>query len=297
MEIFGNIFNTIFFAPIVNLVIFLVRIFESANIPGALGWSIVAMTVLIRLIVWPLISAQLKSARKMAELKPHLDEIKQKHDKDKQAYALAQAELFKQHGYNPAAGCLPTLVQIPVFIALYQAISALFNGQSGLEHINYFLYSPDWKLTQAPDPFFMGLNLASKPSDFMSAGWYVLSVPFVTALLQFIQSKMMLSKAVKEYPSDSLKEKKEKESMEDAMAGMQSQMVYLMPIMIGYFAFSFPIGLALYWNIFSSIGIYQQYKLAGWGGMEAWMSKIGIKPKTQVSSETKVRVEKLKPLK
>lgn len=270
MQIVGDIFNAVFLAPVFNTLVIILRSLESLGVPGALGLAIIILTVLIRLITWPLMSQQLKSAKKMAELKPHLDELKKKHDKDKTAYAAAQTQLFKEHGYNPAAGCLPTLIQIPVIIALYQSISSLFSS-SGLDHINYFLYPFVQKLNEAPNPYFLGLNLSAKPSEFASVGWIVLLVPVVTGLFQMVQSKMMTPLAVKKYPSDSPKEVKEKAKEEDAMAAVQGQMTYLLPLMIGYFAYNFPIGLAIYWNTFSILGIYQQYQVSGWGGLKSWL--------------------------
>lgn len=212
-------------------------------------------------------STQLKSAKKMADLKPHLDELKRKHQTDKQALASAQMALYKEHGVNPAGGCLPALLQIPVVIALYQAILAFFGDSQGLERINNLLYLPTWKLGTSPDLGFLGFNLADKPADFFRIGPALLLVPFITALLQFIQSKMMTPQPLKPYPSDSPKEKKEKNETEDAMGAVQGQMLYLIPVMIGYFAFSFPIGLSIYWNTFTIIGIWQQYLISGWGGM------------------------------
>lgn len=276
MQIVGDIFNTIFLAPVFNVLVIILRSLESLGVPGALGLAIIILTVLIRLLTWPLMGQQLKSAKKMADLKPHLDVLKKKHDKDKTAYATAQAALFKEHGYNPAAGCLPTLIQIPVIIALYQSISSLFDGASGLAHINYFLYPVVEKLTSAPNPYFLGLNLASKPADFASVGWVVLTIPVLTGLLQLLQSKMMIPVPVKQYPSDSPKEVKEKEGTEDSMAAVQSQMTYMLPVMIGFFAYNFPIGLAIYWNMFSLMGIYQQYQVSGWGGLRPWLQKIKI---------------------
>lgn len=271
----GDIFNVIFLAPVLNVLVVILRSLESLGVPGALGVAIIILTILIRMVTWPLMGQQLKSAKRMGELKPHLDELKKKHDKDKTAYAAAQAQLFKDHGYNPAAGCLPTLIQIPVIIALYQAISALFNGQTGLAQINYFLYPIVEKLTSAPDPYFLGLNLSAKPADFGLLSW-VLLVPVVTGLLQMLQSKMMLPESVKVYPGDKPKEVKEKAKDEDAMVAVQSQMTYLLPVMIGYFAYNFPIGLAIYWNTFSVMGIYQQYLVSGWGGLSPWLRRIKL---------------------
>lgn len=274
MPIIGDLFNTLFFAPIVNVIIFIIRLLEASNIPGALGFAIIILTLGIRALIWPLMATQMKSAKKMADLKPHLENLKKKHGTDKQALAAAQMALYKEHGVNPAAGCLPVLIQIPPMIAIYQVIFAFFEGDHGLSKINNVLYLPDWKLTSIPDLNFFGLNLALKPSDFMTAGYLILLVPVVTGLLQLVQSKMMTPKVVKEYPSDSPKEKKEKQSSEDTMMAVQSQMTYLMPVMIGYIAFTFPLGLALYWNTLTLVGIWQQHRISGWGGVIDLINKV-----------------------
>lgn len=270
----GDIFNLLFFGPIVNLLVLILRSLESVHIPGALGFSVIILTIIIRLLVWPFMSTQLKSAKKMADLKPHLDALKQKHKDDKQAFAAAQMALYKEHGVNPAGGCLPSLIQLPIVIALYQSILAFFNGQSGLDRVNHLLYSPSWHLSRSPDLNFFGLSLADKPSQFSQIGILVLLIPLVTAGLQFLQSRMMTQTPVKTYPSDSPKEKKEKEESEDTASQVQSQMMFMMPLMIGYFAFQFPIGLALYWNTFTILGMVQQYFVSGWGGMERWIEKV-----------------------
>lgn len=281
MEIFsliGALFNTVLFRPIVTLLVAIFQGLSYLHIPGAFGFTIIILTVLIRLLVWPFMSKQLKSAKKMAELKPHLDSLKVKHKDDKQGLAAAQMALYKEHGVNPAGGCLPSIIQIPIIIALYQTIFSFFGNGQGLENINKAIYFPNLQLSASPDLNFFGVNLAHKPSEFGTIGVAVLLIPVVTAGLQFIQSKMMAPKPVKLYPGDKPKEKKEKESMADSMSAVQGQMMYMMPVMIGYFAFQFPIGLALYWNVFTILGIIQQYLLSGWGGVEGW-----IKPLTKHS--------------
>lgn len=271
----GDIFNLIFFGPIVNLLVLIYQGLTALHFPGALGFSIMFLTIFIRVLVWPFMASQLKATSKMAELKPHLDVLKEKHKKDKQALAQAQMALYKEHGVNPAAGCLPALIQIPVFIALYQSIINILPGGGGnISHINSLLYFPQLKLPQALDPYFLGLDLGVKPSQFGSHGILLLVIPILTAALTFIQSKMAIPKPIKVYPSDSPKEVKEKESVEDSMGQVQSQMMYMMPIMIGYFAFNFPIGLAIYWNTYTILGIIQQYKISGWGGLNNLWKKL-----------------------
>lgn len=277
MQVISDLFNLLFFAPIVNLLVLILRALQAVGVPGALGLSIIILTVVIRFLIWPFMSTQLKSAKKMADLKPHLDELKRKHGADKQALASAQMALYKEHGVNPAGGCLPALLQIPIVIALYQAILTFFGDSQGLERINNLLYLSAWKLDTAPDLLFLGFNLADKPADFFRIGPALLLVPIVTALLQFVQSKMMTPQPVKSYPSDSPQEKKEKTQTEDAMSAVQGQMLYLIPVMIGYFAFSFPIGLSIYWNTFTILGIWQQYLISGWGGMESLWNKRFLK--------------------
>ena len=280
MQIIFDLFNTLFFAPLVNLLVLILRALDFFGVPGALGFAIVILTVVIRVLIWPFMNSQLKSAKKMADMKPHLDILKDKHKDDKQALAAAQMALYKEHGVNPAGGCLPALIQLPILIALYQVILAMFEGGAGLERINKVLYLGSWHLNSTPDPGFLGFNLGSKPSDFSTVGVFVLLVPVLTGVLQFIQSKMMMPVPVKPYPKDTPKEKKEKEGAEDAAAAVQSQMVYLMPVMIGYFAFSFPIGLSIYWNTFTLLGIYHQYKIGGWGGLTNLVKGLKLRVKS-----------------
>lgn len=272
MQVIGDIFNTFFFGPILNVLVGLYHGLSFLHIPGALGFAIVLMTVFIRLAVWPLMSSQMKSAKKMTELKPHIDALKIKHKGDKKAFSAAQMALYKEHGINPAGGCLPSLIQLPIIIGLYQTILAFFSDGTGLSHINQVLYIPSWHLSSAPDLSFFGLNLAVKPSQFPVSA--LLLIPLITAALQFAQSKMMAAKPVAVCKNDNPKEVKEKVKNEDTMTAMQGQMMYMMPLMIGYFAFQFPIGLALYWNTFTVMGIIQQYKISGWGGLENWINKI-----------------------
>lgn len=268
MQIIYNIFDHVFFAPIVNLLIGILHTLDLYHISGSLGFSIIILTILIRLLIWPLMSSQLKSAKKITELRPHLDHLKAKHKEDKQALASAQMALYKEHGVNPAGGCLPLLIQFPIIIALYQSILALFSGD--LSKLNQFIYIDSWKLTASPSMNFFGLSLGAKPTEFFATNMVVaLAVPLVTAGLTLFQSKMMVSKA-----AGKALEKVDKTSQDDYSQIMQTQMLYMMPAMIGFFSFQFPIGLAIYWNTFTLLGILQQYLISGWGGLENWFKLI-----------------------
>ena len=245
----------------------------------------------MRFAVWPIMASQIKSTKKMADLRPKLQELQQKHANDKQALATAQMALYKEHGINPASGCLPIILQIAVFIALNQAISHMFQAEKGITEINKLLYSPAWHLNQTPNPHFLGFDLTDKPANFVSHGYGLLLIPIITVALQFALSKMMAPQPVHIYPKDSTEEKKEKEQ-EDIQAAMQTQMTYMMPLMMGYFAFTFPIGTSLYIATISLVGIFQQYMLTGWGSLASLFGKTADAPAALPLPKTKVMVER-----
>lgn len=262
-----NLWNQLLIWPIVNLLVAFYKFFEWLHIPGPLGWAIILLTIAIRLLLYPLMQQQLASAKKMANLKPHLDALSAKHKDDKTKLQQAQLDLYKQHGVNPAAGCLPLLVQMPVLIALYNVFyQVLGNGNLGkiTEEINAILYLPGLKLTSLSLDFF-GTNLAVKPSDWQKSGWWLLSIPIITGLLQWWQTKLMMpATANPTNPTNATNEKTKEqkgEKKEDMGSEMQKQMAIMTPIMFGFFAFQFPLGLSLYWNVFGLFGIIQQLQV------------------------------------
>lgn len=267
-----TLWNQLFVWPIVNVLVALYKAFEWMGIPGPLGFAVVGLTILIRLLLYPLMAAQMKSAKKMSDLKPHLDAINVKHKEDKKALQQAQLELYKQHGVNPAAGCLPLLIQLPVLIALYNVFyQVLQNGNITklIEDINHVLYLPSLKLTGL-DLSFFGTNLGVKPSEWQTHGWWLLAIPVITAGLQWWQSKLMLPagantktqiSSTKQIQNPNDQNKKQEQKPQDTAAEMQKQMAMITPIMFGMFAYQFPLGLALYWNIFGLFGIMQQLRV------------------------------------
>ncbi len=266
-----NFFDVILIDPILNVLIVFYHLLFSIKLPGALGFAIILLTVAIRMILWPLTSAQLKSSKKMAELKPHLDIIKEKHGSDKVRHQQEVNKLYKEHGVNPLAGCLPLLLQIPVFIALYQVLLKFvsLNSTELLDSINSRIYLASLKLTEIPSTSFLGLSLSDKPNEWARLGFFILIIPVLTGVLQFIQSKML----VPEEKRLAKPKPKAKEGLEDSMAQMQSQMSFIMPLMIAFFSYGFPMGLSLYWNTFSIIGIVQQYKIMGAGSLNKYLPK------------------------
>ncbi len=256
-----NLWNQLLVWPILNVLIALYKGFEFLHIPGPLGFAVIGITLVVRLVLYPLMAAQLRSARKMAKLKPHMDALSVKHKGDKQALSQAQMALYKEHGINPAAGCLPLLIQMPVLIALYGVFNEVLSSGNVTKlvgEINKVVYLPAFKLT-ALDLNFLGANLGIKPSQFQTHGYWLLLIPIITAGLQYWQTKLMTVPASVPAPADAAAlAGKDEKSPEDTAAEMQKQMAIIMPLMFGYFAFQFPLGLALYWNVFGIFGIIQQ---------------------------------------
>lgn len=263
-----SIWHTILYQPLVNVLIFFYQIlFEN------LGWAILALTVIIRGILIPLTLPSMKAAQKMKELAPEIEKLKKKYENDKQGLAKAQMELYKQHGANPAAGCLPQIVQLIILIALYQAFIRVLRGDGDvIERLNQVLY-PALKLGEGTiiNTHFFWLDL-TKPDLFHLPG-LAFALPgfflILAALLQFLSSKMMQPVVTK-----AQKEAAKTEGKTDDMAtAMQSQMLYLFPLMTIFIGYSFPSGLILYWFVFSLFTAIQQYFISGWGGLSPWINK------------------------
>lgn len=266
----ASFWNQVFIWPILNLLLAFYKGFAALGLPGSLGLAIIALTITIRFLIYPLTAAQLKSAKKMADLKPHLDALKDKHGHDRQKLAQAQMELYKQHGVNPAAGCLPLILQMPFFYALFQVFQILLDQKdltSVVDQVNKVVYFPFLRIEGVPDTIFLGINLAAKPSQWQMFGWFLLLIPIITGLLMLAQSLMMLP------APQPKKSEKQKGGSEEMAQTLQTQMTYLMPVMFAIFAFNFSSGLSLYWNTFTLFGIIQQAKISGWGRLAKYLKR------------------------
>jgi YidC/Oxa1 family membrane protein insertase len=247
-------FNTLIIYPITNVLVAIYQLLHAIGIPYALGFSIIVLTAFIRLILYPLTASQLKSSKKMQEITPHINRLKEKHKGDAQRLQAETMKLYKEFGVNPVAGCLPLLIQLPIIWGLYGVLNTTFQ-QTSYQAINKVLYVEALKLQALWDTHFFGLALGSTPSTLIkNVGPAILLVPVITGVLQFVQSKMMF-----QTPKPIVAEKKEKKAGGDFASAMQTQTLYIFPLMIGYFAFNFPLGLSLYWNTFTVFGIIQQY--------------------------------------
>lgn len=232
-----------------SILLFLDSIFNN------LGITIIVFTILVRLVLLPLTLPSIKSSKKIQELQPELNKLKEKHGKDKQALALSQAQLYKSYNINPLAGCLPQLLQLFILIVLYQAIIRLFNNPESQFNLS-----------------FLWVNLGQHD------GTYIL--PIVAGLTQFLLS-LMISPATqtRDLVSNNSRDKniqnanKKEEDVAEMAATMQQQMIFMMPIMTVFIALKLPAGLALYWVIGTIVTMITQYFVSGWGGLAIYWNK------------------------
>src|SRR3989344_4128964 len=109
------LFTTVFTQPLFNALVYLYNTVALQDF----GLAVIYLTVIIRLILWPLTQKALKSQKNLQALQPHIKEIQKKHKDDQEAQARALMELYKTRGANPLGGCLPMIIQLPVLLALY----------------------------------------------------------------------------------------------------------------------------------------------------------------------------------
>jgi YidC/Oxa1 family membrane protein insertase len=193
-------------------------------------WGILGLTLLVRFALLVPSKRVLESQRKMNGLQPQMAELKAEYGDDKNGYAMAQMELYKKNGINPAGSCLPTLFQFLFLIILYQAVL------HGLAVNTAHLYGWIPKVTTIGTSF-LGFNLL-KPDHFFI-------LPILAAAGQYLQAKMLLPKAI---PGQE----------EDQSMAIQRQMVYFAPAMYLLVAFRLPAGAVMYVIIGTVFTVIQQ---------------------------------------
>ncbi len=239
-------YHTYIYQPILNSLLWLYQL-TGQN----LGFAIILLTLVVRGVLIPFTLPQLKSAKKMALLKPELDALKKKHSHDAKLFQQKQMEFYKTHNVNPAAGCLPFIAQFVVLIALYQVFMSTLGG-NGMGEVNslFFLW-----------------DLKAKDTTYI--------LPVLAGVLQLIMSLTILP-AVENQPEKRPGTKEEKQDVAEMATTMQQQMVFMMPIMTVIFSIQFPSGLALYWVITTAFSLVQQLIVSGPGALLTYAYKFKI---------------------
>lgn len=249
--------------PIQNVLEYIV-VFLYKNIISNYGIVIILLTVIVRIVLIPLTISQTKSMAKMQKLQPELKELQKKYKDDKQKLQQETMEFYKKNNVNPLAGCLPLLLQMPVFFALFQAlrnpseivtnilgnftIDGVANGiKTGLAG---FLPAGGFTIMGVANPNynFLWMNLNEKDP------WYILVILMVATM--FLTTRMTTTDP------------------------KQSKIMYIMPVVFGFISFQFPSGILVYWVTSNIWGIGQQWSVNKIVTKEKVKEELGRKDKS-----------------
>ncbi len=242
--VFRQLFRAIISKPLFNLLVF----FTEKLPTHSLGWSIVLLTVLVRIILFLPNQKAMRSQHELQKLQPKMQELREKYGKNQQMLAMKTMELYKTHKINPMSSCLPILLQMPFLIGIY------FVVRDGLSpHMKYLLYkfNATADLTIV-DPQFFGMNLEALPA------WW--GLPILVGLSQFLALKLSFASAAKRKSKSPVPPA---DGMMGQMEQMQKMMLWILPVMIGFFTVTFPAAVGIYWLASTVFGIGQQ-KILYW---------------------------------
>ncbi len=211
------------------------------GITGSYGLAIIVMTVFIRVLLLPLTIKQTRSMKAMQKMQPEIKKIQAKHKNDKKKQQEEQLKLISEHGVNPLGGCLPMVLQLPIFFALFSVLRFRKAAElKGLAATMPALHKVGLALGGAS---FIGISsLGMSMQTLVTKGASVLTLaPYGIMIALMIGSQFFYSRAM------------------SAGDGQQNKMMNLMLIMMAYFAYIFPAGLLLYWITTNTVGIFEHY--------------------------------------
>jgi YidC/Oxa1 family membrane protein insertase len=194
---------------------------------GDWGLAIIIVTIMFRILIYPITRKQYKSSYQMQKMQPRVAEIKEKYADDQQRQQQETMKLYQEAKFNPLAGCLPAILQMPIFIALYQVLQELQTRIGTNETVSFYGLVPD--LTVSPNTVFTEQGVLAV-------------VPYVLMLVLFAGSllvPMLLQRSTQD-------------------RNMRIMMM-IMPVVMLFFGWSVPAGVLLYWDVSSYIGVGQQY--------------------------------------
>lgn len=264
-------FTTLLIEPLANGLILFYRL-----LGGNLGLAIVGFSLFLRIILSPLTRPYMESMKKMKEIAPQLEKVKKRHTGDKVKLAKAQADLYRQKGINPGAGCIPYILQIVILIAFFNVFTRTLSPDGDpTARFNELLYTP-LRFSEGTSVNTKFLYLEVSRPDVIRLPSLAIPLPgpilLLAAFIQLASAKIMAPQArVQEKVAE-----KTPQAADDVQVAMQQSMVFTFPLLTLIIGMNFPSGLAIYWLIFSLSQAYQQQKTQGWGGLTPWIEKVGL---------------------
>ena len=238
----GSIWSTLILNPMINSLMWIY-----SGLAQNFGLAIIVFTILVRLITYPLTASQIKSTKAMQDMQKSKkwQDIQKKYKGDREKLSKEQMNLYKEMGVSPFGSCLPTLIQFPIIIGLYQAIiRALAVTPFQLLELTRHIYPFYNAAALIPlNNYFLWLDLSLPEKDYgvAIAGFTIPILAILVVGTTFLQSRLMTP------PS----------TTGDQGANMGRAMNLYMPLFMGYLAYSFPSGLALYFVTSNLVGILQ----------------------------------------
>jgi YidC/Oxa1 family membrane protein insertase len=226
----AELFRTILYEPIFNIFVGLY------NVIPDVGIVILVITIVIKLALYPLMTKSIKAQKSLTDLQPKLNDLKEKYKGDQQKIAQETMLLYKEHKVNPLGSCLPILIQLPIFLALYWVLRDGF-GEVDFESLYSFVQNPG-----TINPISLGIIDLGKASIVLA---------LAAGAAQFWQAKSMSRKRPPKAAGKGGKD-------EGMMAMMNKQMLYFMPVLTVFISLQLPGGVALYWFLSTLTTAMQQ---------------------------------------
>ncbi len=250
------------FTPVFQALFILLVLLD--DLTGNIAIAIIVMTLIIRALLVPLFRTQTVSQRRMQLVQPELREIQKRYKGDRAKVSEAQMALYKERGINPAAGCLPLVLQFILLIPMYSVIRdgltnydptamvTVFGYELPILHCQNLVNGVPTPPEPCLDPYAFGVNWGVPSILFplpLIGGLSLLAV--IAALLQLIQSRMVMPPA--------------SQGSQDQATNIQRQTMLLFPLISIFYGAFLPAGLFLYWIVTTIFSIIQQYLIVGWG--------------------------------
>lgn len=246
--------------PLANVLLVLYNLLGHSTV-----LAIGVLTLLINLLTLPLTLSQQRSARRMQEFQPELEKLQKKYAKDKERLAQEQMKLYKEAGVNPMGGCLPLLIQLPIWFGLIGAIRyCIPSTPLELFQFSHHIYKwlPGVVGIVPLESRFLGMDLGQPPS---AAQWWSYLLPILVFVTTWLQQKLLTPPTVGDRQSQ---------------AGMMNQqMQIMMPLMFMFFTLNYATGLSIYFVLSSVIRIAQYYLIDTRGTRKAGgKGQVQLKP-------------------
>lgn len=254
---FAWIWNTLIFDPVMNSILVLYS-FLGDN----LGWAIIVLTILLKVVMFPLTKGQLESTKKMKIIQPQLEKLSKKYKRNPKKLQEEQLKLYKKVGYNPLGCFASVILPLPILLAIYQAIRLFTNGEvSGIYEFVKNMIGANGSIDINTYFYFFDLSKAYVPVA-QEVGYFSLkTLPYLflvilTGVSQYLSVK--ITSARKESSIKKSAKSKEKSSQEDIAESMSKSMSLTFPLLTVVIALSIPSGVALYWVVQSFVTILSQ---------------------------------------